>query len=187
MSAGVFRVALAGMVLLACGGCGRSAAPDDAPLGGAVEHRPITDSVPLETWLREGALAAGLDRTQTMRLLGAPERVETEPITNRHDPQITDSIVTLHYGDALYVFYVVTQADRDLLDVAVIRGDRHLRYAAPGIGTPADSVRARLGEPRAMRFDALEYDCLTCEVALPVTFEIRDGRVHGIVFDYYVD
>ncbi|HUF13165.1 MAG TPA: hypothetical protein VMN78_08705 [Longimicrobiales bacterium] len=186
MTARVAGLALAGLALLACGG-GTSVETSGGPLGQPVEYPPATGPVPLETYVREGALAAGLDRAQTVGRLGAPERIEAQPVTNRHDPRITDSIVTLHYPDARYVFYVVTQADRDLLDLAVIRSNRHLRYAPPGIGTPVDSVRALLGEPVAARFDLLEYDCLTCEVPLPVTFELRDGRVHRILFDYYVD
>lgn len=190
------RRPLRGLALacVAAAACGRPAAevtrpPADTTSTARVpaEVRRRYERVPLEVYAREGALVAGFDREATVARLGPPDSSRSVATTNRHDPQITDSIVTLHYDGGRYVFYVVTQASRDLLELAMITSDEHLRHATPGIGTSADSVRALLGPPVATRPGTLEYDCLTCEVPLPVTFEIENGRVRAIRFDYYVD
>ena len=185
---------LIALLAILAAGCGAPATPGadadgsrDARGGDPLGEPAPPQPVPLELYLRQGALAAGLDRAGTIDRLGAPDSTSARSTTNRHDPQVVDSIVTLHYPGARYVFYVVTRARRDLLDLAVIESDAHLRHAAPGIGSPVDSVRAWLGEPLAERPGAIEYDCLTCEVPLPVTFEIENGRVRRILFDYYVD
>ena len=154
---------------------------------GAVEPAPRVQPPPREQWLIEGPIAAQLDRAQLVQRFGAPQRIESQPIPNRHDPSVTDSIVQLHYAGARYVYYVVTQGSHALLDDALIRDPSHLRYAAPGIGTPADSLRAWWGEPTNGTDTTLEYDCTSCETPHPATFVIQDGVVREIRFDFYVD
>lgn len=179
------------VALLGAAACAAPPAPSvdadaERPTPPVQAARPLPPP-PLDVYIREAARAANLDRSGALARLGAADSVGARAVSNRHDPSITDTVVTLHYPASRYVYYVVTAAGRDLLDLAVIGSNEHLRHARPGIGTPADSVRAWFGAPARATDAELEYECAACEVAQPVTFEIDDGRVRRIRFDYYVD
>lgn len=171
-------------------GCGRDEAPPPPPPsttdGPAPAPGPATPLVSLEIYQRDAVYAASLDRSGMGELFGAPDSIRAHATANRHDPTRTDTIVTLHYPAARYIVYAVT-GGRELLELADIESNAHLRYTRPGIGTPVDSLRAWFGEPTRRAGGTLEYECLPCEVPQPVKFHIRDGRVHRIVFDFYVD
>lgn len=171
-------------------GCGRSDVPAPVPGANAPAPapgaRPATPLVSLEIYQRGAVYAASLDRAGIRELFGEPDSARAQATANRHDPSRTDTIVTLHYPAARYIVYVVT-GGRELMELADIETNAHLRHTRPGIGTPVDSLRAWFGEPTRGAGAELEYECLTCEVPQPVTFHIRDGRVRRIVFDFYVD
>lgn len=168
-------------------GCGQPMRGEAKPRERPVHVAPAAEPVALDVFLREGARAAGLDRAGTIALLGTPDSIAARAVANRHDPSLVDSVVALHYPDAAYHFYIVTAADRDLLDLADIAGDAHLRHTPPRIGTPADSLRAWYGAPAQETAAHLIYECASCPAPLPGTFVIANGRVHRIRFDYYVD
>lgn len=174
----MMRTGVRSIWILLLAGCATPAADRDPPAG---------PPVPRDVWLTEALAAAPLDRAALIERLGAPERMSARALPNRHDPTVTDSVVELVYPDARFVYYVVTAGPRDLLDFAEIASNAHLRRTPPGIGTPADSIRAWWGDPVAQHADELEYDCGTCEVPRPATFVIEDGRVQRIRFDLYVD
>lgn len=184
--------AAAGLVLLsamcACTGReppGHAAETDSAAPAAAVT--PVGPPIERDAWLRDALAAARLDRIALREQLGEPLRTTRHAQPNRHDPAVTDSLVEIEYPDARFVYYVVTRSANDLLDFARVRSNRHLALMPPGIGTAADSLRAWWGAPVAASDSSLEYDCTSCEVPHPATFEIRDGRVRAITFDLYVD
>ena len=160
-------------------GCGTSAPESD--------ELPIGPPSGRDEWLRGTLRSAGLDRSALRDHLGTPARAVAHAQANRHDPSVTDSLVELEYADARFVYYVVTAGSNDLLDFAEVRSNAHLALIPPGIGTPADSLRAWWGAPIAATDSTVEYDCSTCEVPRPATFVIDDGRVRAIRFDLYVD
>ena len=186
---------LLAVVLGACDGATHEAArSDDAPAVAVDSTRARDDGsappaplVPLETFIAEGAFAHGLTRREVLARFGAPDSVSSMPTPNRHDPSVTDSVVQLHYAAARYTYYVVTQGPGEILDEASVSSNEHLRHTSPGIGTRATELRAAYGEPVTAHEGEVVYECRTCEVAEPVTFLLRDGRVSGISFDYYVD
>ena len=165
-------------------------APNTEPSPAEPATRPAVEGddalVPRDVYLRDAALAAGRTRAGIVALFGRPDSTSARAVANRHDPTQTDTIAILHYADARYVLYLVTGGG-ELLELADIGGDRHLRHTRPGIGSPVDSLVAWLGEPSRRRSDALEYECLSCEVPQPVTFHLDGGRVDRIRFDFYVD
>lgn len=148
---------------------------------------PAAPPVARDAWLRQALVAARLDRAALRDTLGAPSRTTPHAQPNRHDPSVTDSLIELDYGDARFVYYVVTAGPGELLDFAEVRDDRHLALTPPGIGTPADSLRAWWGAPLTETDSTLEYDCASCEVPQPATFVLEDGRVRTIRLDLYVD
>ena len=186
------------MLLLAACGSGEEPSADGAETDTVSAEPAATrgaDAAPgpapvtIDVYIREGAIAAGLDRAGVIARFGEPDSVVRIAVPNRHDPAVTDSVVTLEYAGARYVFYVVTAGGGyDILDGAEVESNEHLRHTAPGIGTPEASLRAWFGEHGVERERELEYDCASCEVPQPVTFELdADDRVRRIRFDYYVD
>ena len=181
----------AAIVLLLCAGpaCATPETEEGARAGNPDSADVATTPPPAErdAWLRDALVAARLDRAALRAELGDPSRTTAHAQPNRHDPSLTDSLVELAYGDARFVYYVVTTGPSELLDFAEVRDNRHLALTTPGIGTPADSLRAWWGAPVAATDSTVEYDCTTCEVPHPATFVLSDGRVRAIRFDLYVD
>jgi hypothetical protein len=110
--------------------------------------------------------------------------VEVEP--NRHVPDVQDSILRFEYngmtvqmrkpGPGGEMFEYVSVSKREWLNFP---------YFKPGVSE--ESVVAALGEPQRREADRLIYTCGGGEVEEPVVFELKDGTVHQIVFNYYVD
>jgi hypothetical protein len=178
------------VLMLYATACAAPESAEDRPVTGNPDSTLATPAQPpaeRDAWLRDALAAARLDRAALRAELGAPSRRTAHAQPNRHDPSVTDSLVDLEYADARFVYYVVTAGPSDLLDFAEVRDDRHLALTPPGIGTPADSLRAWWGPPVASTDSTLEYDCTTCEVPHPATFVVADGRVRAIRFDLYVD
>ena len=170
------KAAVLGAVGLLIAACGGTSAP-----------APRMQPQPLDSFLLSALRAADMTRAGVVAAFGQPDSVRSLPTANRHDPAVTDSLVTIFYGDARYDFYIVSQGPAELLDHAIVTGNRHLRYDAPRVGTPADSLRAWWGEPVSASSSALEYDCSACEVPHPARFVIAQGMVREIHFDLYVD
>lgn len=194
MNTHAFRTcALVLLLAAACDGAQERppAPPADSPGPAPVDAPRTADDAPppvsLRDYIAEGAHAHGLTRAQLVQRFGRPDSVASIAVPNRHDPAVTDSVVTLVYPEGRYVYYVVTQGPGEILDAAHVFADTHLRHATPGIGATADEVRAAFGTPLRAGADRLEYECTTCEVPEPVAFVLVDGRVHHVEFDYYVD
>ncbi|HEX6588299.1 MAG TPA: hypothetical protein VF039_04705 [Longimicrobiales bacterium] len=187
------------LLLALCVACGEpapdergaaGAAPQDSaprPAAPAAPRAPVSAPHARDAWLLETLAAARHDRAGLIGEVGAPRRAIRHPLPNRHDPAVTDTLVELVYDDARFVYYVVTAGGGELLDFAEVRADRHLLLTPPGIGAPADSLRAWWGAPVAATDSTVEYDCSACEVPHPATFVLRDGAVRAIRFDLYVD
>lgn len=193
---GAPRLAVLLVVLLVVAGCSRAAEASSAPTAepsstpttdGAQPQAPTGRPAAMAPWLEDTLWPAELERAALIARIGEPVRVDSRPQRNRHDPSITDSVVVLTYEDARFVYYVVTTARRDLLDVAEVRSNAYLRRTPPGIGTAADSLRAWWDPPIATTDSTLAYDCRTCAVPHPATFLLEDGTVRAIRFDLYVD
>ena len=60
------------------------------------------------------------------------------------------------------------------------------RHALQNLFVPTATEQA-LGEPQRREGNRLIYDCSSSEVNEPVVFEISEGTVQRIVFNYYVD
>lgn len=188
--------ALAAASLVACGVPEEAAPPSADPPTTPdpppdAEPPPVSDEPPVsdpDEYYRTGLVLrdAGLDELE--RRFGAPAALEREPVPNRHVPGQTDTILTVRYPGARLRIYQVA-GGRGMLERAEVSDSRWLTHARPGVGTPADSVLAWLGEPKERSTGRLVYDCRTCaaggEDAL--TFHLEDGRVARIEWAFYVD
>ncbi|MBW3535824.1 MAG: hypothetical protein KY453_11520 [Gemmatimonadetes bacterium] len=182
------------LLLLGCGGGGETppdpdgtggaaaAADTDGPAAAEPEDTPAADR------FVTGALEpVGGSRDEIRTSLGEPDSIGREPVANRHVPDQTDTIVTLHYPELVATLYAATGGD-DLLQSVRVTDDAHLRDPAIRIGMPWEEARRRLGDPHEMDGEVPVYVCRSCTGAEnPVRIHVADGLIQAIEFTYYVD
>jgi hypothetical protein len=72
---------------------------------------------------------------------GRPDRIELHTVRNRHDSTSVDTIVTLRYRTATYVFYTVTKSHGDILLEGTIWDSRYLKRSPIRLGATVSEVR----------------------------------------------
>jgi hypothetical protein len=128
----------------------------------------------------------------SLALLGrlpAPQRVEAEPVENRHVAGQTDTLRTLHYDGLTLEVYAVA-GGREILQEVRVTGDGYETAEGLGVGSTRAAVRGALGEPTRSDGGTLTYDVKTSPDDLtPTTLTVRfDGdRVAALTWSYYVD
>lgn len=187
----------------ACGAGQPSAGVDDAPPATATDS-PAADaelpgtagaadapdldpeSVPLTCeGLHEQILKVPPTRQAFANEFGPPDSVAATTEPNRHVPGAVDSLFTVYYPGLVLDLRTPTGA-RDMATHVRLEQDRYLAYPAFGMGTPAGTVEAVLGEPHSRDSGNLKYQC-GMGAEQPVTFMIDNGRVTAIEIAFYVD
>jgi len=172
------------ILLLGAAACGRSAGADqDDPARRSAE-------TPVEAFFRYGPVALGASRVELAQVLGEPDSVEARPVTNLHDPAVTDSVVTLHYPGLVAEIYRASYDGRELLSALSISDARYLRPESPlEVGMDEHEVRLLLGEPASADGEVLDYPCTSCDAAGYDVLELRlgDGQLRQITLRYWID
>ena len=140
----------------------------------------------LDRFIASGPRIHARSRDEFDSVLGARDSTHAEAVRNRHVPQQTDSLITVHYDDVTATVYAVT-GGRDILNSITIRDNRWLRDGPVRIGTAWSDVVAQWGEPASTDGDSRHFECRQCVVSESVVLEVRDGRVAAIRFEHYVD
>src|SRR6056297_2553421 len=78
--------------------------------------------------------------------LGEPERVETEPIENRHVPGQIDTLRTLVFDGMAVEVYAVADG-KELLQEVRVTGPEYETAEGLGVGSTREAVREALGAP----------------------------------------
>ena len=163
-------------------GCGSRDQADDPALQAA--------ETPVEAFFRFGPVALGATRAELRASLGEPDSVTARALANRHDPSLTDSVLTLHYPGLRAAFYLAGYDGKELVAEVVIADDRYLRPDSPlRIGMPAEDVRLLLGEPTSNAAGVLGYACGSCDAAGYDRLELRleDEGLRQITLAYWID
>lgn len=130
----------------------------------------------------DGSLAL-LDR------LGEPQRVEAEPVENRHVEGQTDTLRTYVY-DGLELEVYAVSGGGELLQAVRVAGEGYETGEGIGVGSTREAVRAALGTPTGADGDTLTYERpASPEDPTPPTLTVRfDGdRVAAVAWSFYVD
>jgi len=130
----------------------------------------------------DGSLAL-LDR------LGEPERVETEPIENRHVPGQIDTLRTLVFDGLAVEVYAVADG-KELLQEVRVTGPEYETAEGLGVGSTRSAVREALGAPVRTEGDTVTYEVPESpDDPTPTQLHVRyDGdRVAAMTWSYYVD
>ena len=166
-------VLLLGPMLLACTSAPDADDPSDAPL-------PDRD-----VFVTEGLAPHAGSRAALRARLGEPESVVREVVPNRHVPDVQDTLLTVLYPEVIANLHK-PGGGGELLSSVRVESNEHLRYGL--IGESLSEIDAAFGAPDDASDSSLVYRCATCEGADdPVEILIRDGIVHAVRFNYYVD
>lgn len=121
--------------------------------------------------------------------LGGPERIETEPIENRHVPGQIDTLRTLVFDGLAVEVYAVADG-KELLQEIRVTGPGYATADGLGVGSARSAVRDVLGAPVRTEGDRVTYEMPDSpDDPTPVELHIRyDGdRVAAMTWSYYVD
>jgi hypothetical protein len=141
-------------------------------------------------YLRDALPELGVTRADIAALLGGPDSVSVTTVANRHDPAVTDSVLTLFYDGLSAVVYRAGYDGKEMLAALEITQSRHLRSpAGAGIGATAEDVIAALGRPDSGSDEYLEFTCAECLIAghETVRFVLSRGAVARIEIRHWID
>jgi hypothetical protein len=185
----------------ACGGSQEAAAPaEPAPTPVPREAKP---EAPEAAPSRPEALAPGvvqqlvqdavrtdgsLSLSDVVERLGAPRRVEREPVENQFQPGVTDTLVTAVYPGLVAQLYAVTRERKTFLIRLTITDRRYPSPEGLRVGDPRTAVVERIGPPTQIdhgrQAERMVYiETSTMPTGLVVTVE--DGRVTALEWQFY--
>lgn len=122
--------------------------------------------------------------------LPPPTEIRKRPVPNRHDPALTDTVVTfVHPGLELEV-YRVTTSGKEILRSIEVTGEGYRTGEGVGPGSTRARVTRALGEPDRVEGSRLVYRQREGEVdPTPTTLSIRfrGDRVAAMTWSFYVD
>lgn len=142
------------------------------------------------------SLLAGLhDRTDSGELpvldrMPPPRETRRETVQNRHDPTMTDTVVTRVYPGLEVEVYRVTSSGKEIVRSIVVTGEEYRTSERIGPGSTRAEVTAALGEPASVDGSTLEYQVTEGEpdpAPTDLSIELADGVVQRMTWDYYID
>ena len=173
------KAALSLVLVAAC------AEPADRP-----EAAPVSNAVDVAAGCRqfanEGLKLQARSRAGLIAEAGQPGQTIVTVEPNRHDPNVQDSIFKFEY-DGLTVQIRKPGPGGELVEYVAVAKRKWLKFPYFKPGVSATSIIQAIGEPQRREGDNLVYTCGGGEVEEPVVFEIKEGTVQRIVFNYYVD
>jgi hypothetical protein len=177
-------------LVLATGACAargsdEAARPD--PEARLLENRAFSEEARRDIFIQRGLRLAARTGVEIRTQLGTPDEVTSRPVSNVHDPALTDTILTWQYPDVELEIYR-TADGRRLLSEALVTGNRYLTFPEIGIGSSAAEVRRLLGPPDVDGQVELEYRCGRCTgLPEPAVFELDGDRVRAVRFLFPID
>lgn len=176
--------------LLGCGAADREAATTADSAHVLVPPPTAEGDSALYGFIHSGVIQPGATRAELATRLGPPDSVNARTVENRHDPTVTDSVLTVYYPGLTAEIYRAGYDGREIIASLQITADAHLQPASPvRMGATPDAVRSALGAPSSATDSVLEYVCDECLVSGHeiVRFILGQGAVRRIHVQYWVD
>lgn len=178
--------ALAALFLFLPAACERRGSA--VPTGGVAHPAAVESGI--AAFFNNGPVPIGSTRDELTLQLGEPDSTVARTVTNRHDPSMTDSVLTLFHDGLVAEIHRAGYDGKEMLSSLVILDDRYLRPESPvRIGSGAAAVQAAFGEPDDHEADTLLYMCDECLVAghETVRFVLDGAAVRRIEIGFWVD
>lgn len=154
---------------------------------GGTHRSPPVPHADVVTRLIEDALQSdgSVSYRQLVRRLGAPRRVDAEPIANTYDPRQVDTLRTLHYSGVEALVYDVAFEPKSFLVRFSLLTDRYVTPEGLRVGDATDRVLDRIGPPtnRTQGGEWIYQESDSTPTAMIVT--VDDGRVQRIDWEFY--
>ena len=165
-------------VLAACSE--RSAQPNHAPA------TPAAAAAACQQFTREGLKLKAKSRAGLVAEAGPPLDVSERVEPNRHVAGAQDSIIRYVY-DGMVVQVRRPGPGGEMFEHVTVSSRKWLNFPFFRPGLSQSNLLGVLGQPQRAEANRLTYECGGGEVENPVVFEMKDGTVQRIVFNYYVD
>lgn len=161
--------------------------PAPRPSAAPVANNETTDpAAGCRQFTREGLKLKARTRAGLEAEVGRPLKTEVEVVANRHTPGQQDSIIRLMY-EGMMVQMRKPGPGGEMFEFVAVNERKRLNFPYFKPGVSEESVIAALGQPQRREPNRLVYECGGGEVENPVVFEMKDGSVQRIIFNYYVD
>lgn len=173
------------LLAVACGEQSRMPAPSSDTAATTAEG-DSAGSAGCEQFTREGLKLAARTRSALESEAGRPLNITARVEQNRHMPAMADSIFQYEY-DGLTVRLRRAGPGGELFEQVIVTDRKWLNFPYFRPGVSAEKVIQVMGAPQGRVDNQLIYRCGDSEAEEPVVFEISEGAVQRIVFNYYVD
>ncbi len=169
-------------ILLLAGACSEPAdRPDVAPQNPAAEA-----AAGCQQFAREGLKLKARTRAELEAEAGRPFKTTAQVEPNRHVPNVQDSILRFEY-DGMTIQMRKPGPGGEMFEHVAVSKRKWLNFPFFQPGLSETNLIAAIGEPQRRGENRLIYTCGGGEVENPVVFEMNEGAVERIVFNYYVD
>jgi hypothetical protein len=168
---------LPGLVLLlvAFGGC-----------NGLRDDRLVEPGVPLSDLVEAGLTRApGQEGLPVLDRLDDPERIDVEPIENRHVPGQIDTLRTWIYDGLQFMVYDVSVSERVLMESIEVTSPDYATADGVRVGSSRSEVETRLGQPDERREDAYVYR-LTEPAPNRLVVHFDQDEVSRLAWGFYI-
>jgi hypothetical protein len=115
---------------------------------------------------------------------------DTATVQNRHDPTVTDTIVTLRYDGLAIAVHHAGPTGKEIVREITVSNEAYQTGLGFGVGAPLDAVVEAMGEPASTDGTTRVWEIREGErdptpIYLEVTFD-AEGRVESVTWSYYV-
>lgn len=159
---------------------------EDAPKAPSKPPERLPATATVEQFVQDALRSAGaVSYRELVRRLGAPQRVDEEPVPNPYDVESVDTLRTLYYDGLHAAIYDVTSEAKSFL-IRIALTDR--RFTSPEglrVGDPQQRVLEQVGPPteRGGSGQFIYQEDTSMPTAMIIT--VRNGRVAQIEWEFY--
>ncbi len=128
----------------------------------------------------------GHTRQAIVAVFGRPDNIGVETVRNQDDSLSIDSILTLHYRAATFVFYAVTALRNDLLAEVTAWDPAYLKRSPLRLGATLSEVRKFFNDAS---HGSIPHTTYTSSTPLPHTLELwfEHDRLIRLKWEYPID
>jgi len=151
------------------------------------EDAPIPSEAAVTSLVADALRTGGsISHEALVNRLGAPGRVEREPVPNQYVADRVDTLRTLMYSGIEALIYDVSGKPRSFLVRLALSSGRYATPEGIRVGTTPEEVEATLGPPTERRSGGTLIYQETGPAPTTMTLTVQDNRVGRIEWTFYV-